>query len=211
MEQWSLRFKALAIPALLSLGLLASGCATTRYVNDKVQDVWVKTSDMIRGVSSRVDTVEQDQRVLKAEVSEVRQTAQAALTQSQQLAQADIAPNIAVNHDVRFAFNDSRLMKDSRATLDALAVDLAHRPHAYIQIIGHADAIGPETYNLDLARRRAETVAAYLAQKPTVDRDKLRVLSLGEAVPVAENTTSEGRAHNRRVEVRVYRLSWQSR
>ena len=59
------------------------------------------------------------------------------------------------------------------------------------------------------ARRRVETVAAYLAQQPTVDRDKFRVLSLGEAVPVAETTTRDGRAHNRRVEVRVYRLHWQ--
>ena len=69
--------------------------------------------------------------------------------------------------------------------------------------------VGPKTYNLDLARRRAETVAAYLAQQPSVDRDKLRVLSLGEAVPVGETTTRDGRAHHRRVEVRVYRLHWQ--
>jgi hypothetical protein len=59
------------------------------------------------------------------------------------------------------------------------------------------------------ARPRAETVGAYLAQQPTVDRDKLRVLSLGEAVPVAETTTGDGRVHNRRVEVRVYHLHWQ--
>jgi OOP family OmpA-OmpF porin len=160
-------------------------------------------------VSSRVDTLEQDQHALRAEVSEVKQTAQAALTQSQQLAQANILPKTAINHDVHFAFDDHRLTPEGKATLDALAADLAQQPYAYIQIIGHADGIGPETYNLDLARRRAEMVAAYLAQKPTVDRDKLRVLSLGKAIPVAENTTSKARAHNRRVEVRVYRLSWQ--
>jgi len=175
--------------------------ATTRYVNDKVQGVFV-------ALSSRMDTLEQDQRTLQSEVKEVNQTAQAALTQSQQLAQANILPQTAINHDVHFAFDDHRLTPQGKATLDALAADLAQQPYAYIQIIGHADAVGPETYNLDLARRRAEMVAAYLAQQPTVDRDKLRVLSLGEAVPVAENTSANARAHNRRVEVRVFRLTW---
>jgi OOP family OmpA-OmpF porin len=156
-----------------------------------------------------VDTLEQDQHALRAEVGEVKQTAQAGLTQSQQLAHADILPKTAINHDVPFAFDDHRVTPQGKATLDALAADLAQQPYTYIQIIGYADAIGPKTYNLDLARRRAETVAAYLAQQPAVDRDKLRVLSLGEAVPVAETTTRDGRAHNRRVEVRVYRLHWQ--
>lgn len=60
-----------------------------------------------------------------------------------------------------------------------------------------------------IARRRAETVAASLPQPPIVNRGKLRVLSLGKAVPVAEDTTPDGRGENRRVEVRVCRLSWQ--
>jgi OmpA-OmpF porin, OOP family len=101
---------------------------------------------------------------------------------------------------VPFAFDDHRLTPQGKETLNALAADLAQQPYAYIHIIGYADAIGPETYNLDLAQRRAETVAAYLAQQPPVDRDKLRVLSLGVAVPVAETTTRDGRAHNRHVE-----------
>jgi outer membrane protein OmpA-like peptidoglycan-associated protein len=202
MVQTLLQRKALVVLALLSLALLASECATTHYADTKAQEVFT-------ALSSRVDALEQDQHALRAEVGGVKQTAQAGLTQSQQLAHADILPKTATNRDVPFAFDDHRLTPQGKATLDALAADLAQQPYEYIQIIRHADAVGPETYNLALARRRVETVAAYLAQQPTVNREKLRVLSLGVAVPVAETTTRDGRAHNRCVEVLVYRLHWQ--
>jgi outer membrane murein-binding lipoprotein Lpp len=87
MVQPLLQGKALVVLALLSLGLLASGCATPRYVDTKAQEVFT-------ALSSRVDTLEQDQHALKAEVGEVKQTAEAGLTQSQHLAHADILPKL---------------------------------------------------------------------------------------------------------------------
>ena len=70
-----------------------------------------------------------------------------------------------------------------------------------IEVAGHTDARGPDAYNLDLSRRRAETVRRYL-----LDRGVTNVLTArgyGEREPIADNGTETGRAENRRVVLKV--------
>ena len=70
---------------------------------------------------------------------------------------------------------------------------------------GYTDAIGSEAYNMDLSKRRAQSVVDYLVNKG-VDRSKLEVIPFGESKPVATNKTQEGRAMNRRVEIRISKM-----
>lgn len=72
-----------------------------------------------------------------------------------------------------------------------------------VDIIGHTDSTGPEDYNQQLSERRAQAMKDFLVSERNVDASIIDVSGMGESSPVADNATAEGRAQNRRVEVRV--------
>jgi outer membrane protein OmpA-like peptidoglycan-associated protein len=74
---------------------------------------------------------------------------------------------------------------------------------AFIEIEGHADNTGEASYNEQLGLERAEMVKRYLHEEHQVPLHKINVISYGETMPAAPNTTRAGRAQNRRVVVRV--------
>lgn len=74
------------------------------------------------------------------------------------------------------------------------------QPGLKLEVQGHTDDQGKDDYNLDLSQRRAETVVAYLGLFG-IDTGRLVPQGFGESKPVMENTTEEGRAKNRRVEL----------
>lgn len=90
-----------------------------------------------------------------------------------------------------------QLIEKNRET----AKDLLTRA-AYIEIIGHTDDVGDDEYNLDLSKQRAEAVREYLVETG-VDASKIVAVGAGEKLPIGSNATDEGRAKNRRVEVRI--------
>ena len=69
-----------------------------------------------------------------------------------------------------------------------------------VQVIGHTDSTGPEAYNQGLSERRAQAAADYMSSKGV---GNISVSGMGESAPVADNGTREGRAMNRRVEIRA--------
>ncbi|MGQ8367300.1 OmpA family protein [Glaciecola sp. 1036] len=71
-----------------------------------------------------------------------------------------------------------------------------------LSIEGHTDSVGDSDYNQDLSIRRANSVAAYLAQR-NVDESRLRTLGMGETAPIASNETRSSREQNRRVELKI--------
>ena len=86
---------------------------------------------------------------------------------------------------------------------------LQHYPDSNIEIIGHTDStpiVNFSVYadNIDLSFARAKTVAKYLVNNYDLSIEKMRFSGRGEYEPVASNDTEEGRARNRRVEVRIY-------
>jgi outer membrane protein OmpA-like peptidoglycan-associated protein len=79
---------------------------------------------------------------------------------------------------------------------------LKNNPKANVVMAGFTDSIGTEEYNLPLSQRRVESVAKYLEQQG-VGRDQMALLWYGKTNPIADNSTPEGRAKNRRVEIAV--------
>jgi outer membrane protein OmpA-like peptidoglycan-associated protein len=75
-------------------------------------------------------------------------------------------------------------------------------PETRWRVEGHTDASGSEEYNMTLAKARAEAIVTYLVSKG-IDRNRLDVVPMGETQPVGDNKTSEGRAMNRRVEIKL--------
>ncbi|MBZ5524605.1 MAG: OmpA family protein [Acidobacteriia bacterium] len=106
---------------------------------------------------------------------------------------------VATTHAVLFAFNSAELSAESRPILNALADYLKANPGVTIQVEGHTDNIGGAQFNLDLSRNRAESVKKYLVEQGGVKAERLRTAGFGLTLPVAANTTPEGRALNRRV------------
>jgi outer membrane protein OmpA-like peptidoglycan-associated protein len=105
---------------------------------------------------------------------------------------------------VNFKVGSYRLSPESKATLDEIA-NQAKTERAYvIEITGYASADGSENLNRRLSRQRADAVVQYLAENHMIPlRRIVTPFGYGEAQPVADNTTREGRKENRRVEVKI--------
>lgn len=106
-------------------------------------------------------------------------------------------------NNVFFDFDKAILTEDSSPELDRVAVFLAENPKVNIEIAGHTDAMGTDVYNLKLSGDRVNSVKEYLLGKKNMDRNRIVFKNYGEAVPVADNETEEGRAQNRRVEFKI--------
>ncbi|WP_347302430.1 OmpA family protein [Croceibacterium sp. TMG7-5b_MA50] len=108
--------------------------------------------------------------------------------------------------DVTFAVDSTDISPAFRSALDSVAQSMIRYPNSLVDVMGHTDSTGADTYNLDLSRRRAESVANYLVSRG-VSRARLETVGYGEQYPVADNSTAEGRAQNRRVEIRITPIS----
>ena len=106
------------------------------------------------------------------------------------------------NSIINFRTANADISADSYALLDKLAVVAKECPTANITVEGHTDSRGAESYNQQLSQNRAQSVVDFLASKG-VDAARLTAIGFGENVPIADNTTSEGRALNRRIEFTV--------
>jgi len=102
---------------------------------------------------------------------------------------------------VNFEFDSAKLTSDSIAKLDAAVAILKRNADDKIEIAGHTDSQGNDEYNMGLSGRRAQAVADYLVAHGA-NASNLAVKGYGESHPVADNGTKEGRAANRRVELR---------
>jgi len=99
---------------------------------------------------------------------------------------------------VHFKSNSTEITGADAITLDSLADQVRKLPTITGELGGHTDSQGAEAFNVDLSRRRALAVRDYLASRG-INVSQLAVKGLGESEPVADNTTVEGRAQNRRV------------
>lgn len=103
---------------------------------------------------------------------------------------------------VTFDVDSATLKPQFRATLDQIAQNLQTYPDSLIDVYGHTDSTGSDQYNQALSERRARTVADYLTMRG-VSAARIRSQGYGETMPVASNDTVEGRARNRRVEIKI--------
>jgi outer membrane protein OmpA-like peptidoglycan-associated protein len=103
---------------------------------------------------------------------------------------------------ITFAYDRYDIQPQFRQTLDQVAQTLAAYDQTYIDVLGHTDSTGSDPYNQGLSERRAQSVASYLTSRG-VQPVRIATRGYGESAPIATNATDEGRAANRRVEVKV--------
>ncbi|MGB3722550.1 MAG: OmpA family protein [Pacificimonas sp.] len=98
---------------------------------------------------------------------------------------------------------DSAIINDQfRPALNEVSQVLAEYEKSFVDVYGHTDSTGSDAYNMTLSQRRADSVATYLASNG-VQRARIAQQGFGETQPIASNDTAEGRAQNRRVEIRI--------
>jgi outer membrane protein OmpA-like peptidoglycan-associated protein len=105
-----------------------------------------------------------------------------------------------VTHGILFAVGSDKIKPESAGVLKEIASVLKQAPTIKVKVVGHTDSDGDEAKNLDLSKRRSAAVKAALVQEWGIDAARLETDGLGESKPVADNTTKEGKAQNRRVE-----------
>lgn len=101
--------------------------------------------------------------------------------------------------EVHFASGSSAIDYSSRKNLEELANYLEANPSKRIEIQGHTDSTGSSQINSDVSSARAESVKKYLEDEYGISASRLNARGYGEAQPIGDNTTPEGRAENRRV------------
>ncbi|GAM01100.1 MULTISPECIES: OmpA family protein [Sphingomonas] len=103
---------------------------------------------------------------------------------------------------ITFAYNSSQVQPQFRQTLDQVADILSQYKQTYIDVYGHTDSTGSDAYNQRLSEQRAVSVADYLASRG-VQPARIGTRGFGKSQPIASNDTEEGRAANRRVEIKI--------
>ncbi len=214
--------KMMALTAVIVLA--ASACATRGYVDTEVAVVDAKVDTLAGTVeetqertmqnAERIDRT--DQRAQAANMA--AQTSQRAADAAQMAADeagsrvgrvetaiGTLITQVTINEaQGGFGSSQSDLPDAARARLDQLVVRIQGAGEsAFIEIEGHTDNTGDESYNMQLGLRRAEAVKTYLYEQHNVPLHKMNTISYGESRPAMPNDTREGRALNRRVVVKV--------
>ena len=174
---------------LAAVVLMASGCATKRYVDENV---------------ARLDTRLDEQDARLDQLSDTSRQALQRATEAGVLAQGKFLYTVVFSNDeVTFDTDKWSLSEASQSRLNELAARLkTDNRNVYLEIQGHTDATGAEDYNQQLGLKRAEAVRRQLHSQG-VALERMATISYGEDAPVVDNSTPEGRARNRRVEIVV--------
>ncbi len=107
---------------------------------------------------------------------------------------------------INFAYNSAAVQPQFQRTLDQVAGVLSEYNRTYVDVYGHTDSTGSDSYNQGLSERRAAAVADYLSTRG-VQSARIGTRGFGETQPIATNETEEGRAANRRVEIKIVPIS----
>jgi len=104
--------------------------------------------------------------------------------------------------DVLFDFDRSTVKPEAAQILDRLVVFMNENKDKSANLAGYTDNVGTDAYNQRLSERRVNSVRQYIVGKG-VDNGRVAGQGFGESKPIADNKTAEGRAKNRRVEIKV--------
>jgi outer membrane protein OmpA-like peptidoglycan-associated protein len=108
-----------------------------------------------------------------------------------------------VNISVTFDTNSTQVDTIPKSSVQTVIEYLVKYPENTLAITGHTDSVGTNAVNLDLSRRRAQSVKQYLVEQYAIDEHRLTVRGAGKSQPIADNDTPEGQAQNRRVTIQA--------
>jgi outer membrane protein OmpA-like peptidoglycan-associated protein len=206
--------------------MFSSGCATKNYTRQQTQPIIDKSNELdaltakntnaIRDVDTRAQQGIQGVNQKTSEADQKAADARTRADQAQSLAtqastRVDTLTSQVANLDnyhpvvetsVHFAFNKANLTPKAKEALDKLVAEVPNTRGYLVVVEGDTDSVGSAAYNYKLSERRADAVVQYLAGKDVPAR-KIYLIGLGKDKATAPNTNAQGRAENRRVDVRL--------
>ena len=214
--------------SILAVAMVAlSGCATKNYVKNQTAPLIDQTNQLNDKTAANNRAIHDTDERAQAGITKAQGAADSA-TQNAQGAQkaagdAENAANDAVhradslasvvagldnyqvigNVSVTFGFDKSTLTKDDKDQLDTFAGTLTSAKSYIVEVTGGTDSTGDANYNYQLSQRRADAVVQYLAAKYSIPAHRFYLIGIGKDKEVADNKTREGRAKNRRVDIRL--------
>jgi outer membrane protein OmpA-like peptidoglycan-associated protein len=216
-----------AIAALTGLSVLATGCTTLDpYTREEQTSQATKGALIGAGVGAVVGLISGDDAVERRQHALIgaglgalaggavgnymdRQEAELrARLEGTGVSVTRIGDNITLNMpgNVTFATDSSDLKPAFFEVLNSVEIVLDNYEKTIVEVAGHTDSTGSESYNQALSERRADSVARYL-QSQGLMSERIITVGMGESRPVADNSTSEGRQENRRVELTLVPLT----
>src|SRR6266704_1122061 len=202
-------FSVLCVALLAGIFVL-SGCTTKKYVREQVQTVKPAIQEAQNGVKENAERIDAVDKRAQQGISTAQSAAQAADQKAVQAGQsAQTAQGAAQTADRKAeTANEGVQQANNRiSTLDQIAGAVGGQQFGYmIEVQGYTDNTGDEQYNIGLSQRRAEAVERYLVSK-NIPLFRVSIVGLGKDKPVADNKSRDGRAQNRRVEVRVLKAT----
>jgi outer membrane protein OmpA-like peptidoglycan-associated protein len=203
-----------AIAVLVGVAVLASGCQTLNTKKEQGAIIGATGGAVVGGVVGKATGSTARGAIIGAAVGGAagaiigHQMDQKAKEIQQTVAGAEVTrvgEGLVVTFDsgLLFDFDSDALRAESRKNLDNLASSLNNFGDSKLLLVGHTDAQGTETYNLELSRRRSASVARYL-ETHGVSEFRVQTAGRGESEPIASNDSETGRQKNRRVEVAIY-------
>ncbi|HEY3699954.1 MAG TPA: OmpA family protein [Spongiibacteraceae bacterium] len=103
---------------------------------------------------------------------------------------------------ISFATSSAQLAPNFYESLNKVGASLQEYPDSTVQILGHTDSTGPAAFNQQLSVNRANAVVVYLSAQG-IAQQRIQALGMGASQPIADNKTADGRAQNRRVEIKI--------
>jgi OmpA-OmpF porin, OOP family len=219
--------RASLVIALAASMAASVGCTSKNYVKQQTTPLINKTNELddltaqntkaIKDVDARAQQGIQQVTQAAAAADQKAQAAGQQASQAQQLAdnavhRVDALSNAVANLDnyrvvsetaVHFGFDKDFLTSQAKEELDKLAASVPNTKGYIITVEGGTDSVGPADYNYSLSERRANSVIQYLGSKYNIPAHKIYLIGLGKDKPAQENKTREGRAANRRVDIRL--------
>ncbi len=217
-----------SLTVLLALTMATTvGCASKKYVRqqttplinktNELDDMTAKNSRDIKDVDARAQAGIEQAENKAAEADRKAQAAGQQASQAQNLAdnavhRVDTLQTTVANLDnyhvvtetsVHFGFDKDNLTKEAKDTLDHFVTNVNNTRGYIITVEGGTDSTGPADYNYDLSQRRANAVIQYLASQHNIPAHKIYLIGLGKDKPADSNKTRDGRAKNRRVDLRL--------
>ena len=221
------RMQGLKISVLAVAIAALSGCATKNYVRTQTAPLVDQTNELNDKTAANNRAIHDTNDRAQAGITKAQGAADSA-TQNAQAAQtaagtAETAANDAVHRAdslasvvagldnyqpvadiaVTFGFDKAMLTKDDKDQLDTFAASLGNAKSYILEVTGGTDSTGNADYNYQLSQRRADAVVQYLASKYQIPAHRFYLIGIGKDKEVADNSTREGRAKNRRVDIRL--------
>ena len=192
--------------------LAATGCATKKYVNTEMAALDKK----VEGVET---SVEESQKRLKEHDEKLTSIGSLITQHDSQFVAVDgkieevkkmVQGNLIMKEslkssDAKFKWDSADLSPEAKAILDKFVEQLiALNRGVWMEIQGHTDKTGEESWNQVLGKKRADAVMDYLYKTHHIPLHRMQTISFGSTMPVADNSQRDGRAQNRRVDILVY-------